>query len=87
MDQIAFIHFDRLVSDPAGVIAKILSMLDLEHDEEVMKGYLHTPQYPGYEKIDSSKKSMGIDTDLQHSLLCSDRELSRKYRVICQKSL
>jgi len=85
--RLAFIHFDRLVSDPEVVMGKIMSRLDLEHDEAVMRGYLHTPQYHGYDKIDSSKKGWGLDSDLQHSLLRTDKELSRKYECLLRESL
>ena len=73
------VDFDKLVTEPAEIMKKLLSLLDCSFKEEVLEGFKHTPQYKGSTTISASKASKGIEDALRYPLLQSDKVLRDKY--------
>lgn len=81
------VQFDKLVSKPDAVMRRCLRQLGCDFREEVLEGYLHTPQYGGNKKIDENKASASTNAYSEYSLLKEDQELMEKYISLLNQSL
>jgi len=86
-EQVHIVYYDNLVKNPQVTMAKCLDILHCEFSDEVLKGYLHTPQYQGNKTIDKNKMSQGLEKDLTHAIFKLYPEIRDKYISLIKKAL
>ncbi|NQZ87209.1 MAG: sulfotransferase [Colwellia sp.] len=86
-EQVHIVYYDNLVKNPQITMVKCLDFLHCEFSDEVLKGYLHTPQYQGNKTIDRNKISQGLEKDLTHAIFKQYPEIKDKYISLIKQAL
>jgi hypothetical protein len=86
-EQVHIVYYDNLVKNPQITMEKCLDILDCEFSDEVLKGYLHTPQYQGNKAIDKNKISQGLEKDLTHAIFNQYPEIKDMYISLIKHAL
>jgi len=81
------VDFDKLVTEPVGIMKNLLSLLECDFKEDVLEGYKHTPQYKGSSAISADKASKGVEAALTHPMLQIDESLKNKYLYLIEKCI
>lgn len=84
-ETVDVVSYDRLVTCPREVAARLVQPFGLCFDERMLEGYLHTPQYQGNTRIDPSKATWRTSKDIP--MLADQPELGRKYDELLAASV